>query len=301
MITLISIVGTVAVGALNAAAAARPTSLSRTFPTSGRIGRQHGPNQPKSCVHPASGPTGYRGRLASPFWPRSVRPTATVGAPCPGAWGRVTFFSLLPRRLASRAREEKRRREEEARQVEIAEVCQVIETWNAKLAAGRRILSAPTFGAARLAGYRWLTVYCPGCGTVKEIDLAKIDRHPDASITSRIADLSCRMCRPHAPFAQLRRLTRDRMLEAARHGDRLNLRNTSQPEGCCFEGIAQPGVQPSNERLLSLSPPACSGGRGFATFRLLCLAYHVPLRSIPNRPIAIGESPPSRRSKSSTR
>ena len=111
------------------------------------------------------------------------------------------------------AREEKRRRQEEARQVEIAEAREVIETWNTKVAAGRRILSAPTFGAARLAGYRWLTVYCPGCGTVKEIDLAKIDRHPDASITSLIPDLSCRMCRPHAPFAQLRRLTRDRMLE----------------------------------------------------------------------------------------
>jgi len=115
-------------------------------------------------------------------------------------------------REEARAREEERRRQEEARQVEIAEACQVIETWNTKVAAGRRMLSAPTFGAARLAGYRWLTV-CPGCGTVKEIDLGKIDRHPDASIASLIPDLSCRMCRPHAPFAQLRRLTRDRTLE----------------------------------------------------------------------------------------
>jgi len=116
-------------------------------------------------------------------------------------------------REEARARQEERRRQEEARQVEIAEANQVIEAWNTKLAAGRRILSAPTFGAARLAEYRWLTVYCPGCGTVKEIDLAKIDRHPDASITSLIPDLSCRMCRPHAPFAQLKRLARDRTLE----------------------------------------------------------------------------------------
>ena len=106
-------------------------------------------------------------------------------------------------REEARAREEERRRQQELRQVEIAEANQVIEAWNTKLAAGRRILSAPTFGAARLAEYRWLTVYCPGCGTVKEIDLNKIDRHPDASITSLIPDLSCRMCRPHAPFAQL--------------------------------------------------------------------------------------------------
>ncbi|MFL4984816.1 MAG: hypothetical protein ACJ8EN_14610 [Xanthobacteraceae bacterium] len=31
---------------------------------------------------------------------------------------------------------------------------------------------------------------------MKEIDLANVDRHPDASITSLIPDLSCRMCRP---------------------------------------------------------------------------------------------------------
>jgi hypothetical protein len=116
-------------------------------------------------------------------------------------------------REEARARKEKRRRQEDARRVEIAEACDVIEAWNAKVAAGRRILSAPTFGAARLAGYRWLTVYCPGCGTVKDMDLAGIDRHPDASITSLIPDLSCRMCRPHAPFAQLRRLARERAAE----------------------------------------------------------------------------------------
>jgi hypothetical protein len=116
-------------------------------------------------------------------------------------------------REEARAREEERRRQEEARQAEISEACEIIEAWNTKIAAGRRILSAPMFGAATLAGYRWLTVYCPGCGTVREIDLAKIDRHPEASITSLIPDPSCRICRPHAPFAQLRRLTRDRTLE----------------------------------------------------------------------------------------
>src|SRR5215217_9161503 len=79
-------------------------------------------------------------------------------------------------REEARAREEQRRRQGEARQAEIAETRKIIEAWNTKIAAGRRILSAPTFGAAKLAGYRWLTIYCPGCGTVKEIDLTKIDR-----------------------------------------------------------------------------------------------------------------------------
>src|SRR5215217_5431126 len=69
-------------------------------------------------------------------------------------------------REEARAREEQRRRQGEARQAEIAETRKIIEAWNTKIAAGRRIFSAPTFGAAKLAGYRWLTVYCPGCGTV---------------------------------------------------------------------------------------------------------------------------------------
>jgi len=47
-------------------------------------------------------------------------------------------------------------------------------------------------------------VHCPGCGTVKDVDLLKIDRHPGAPITSLIPELSCRNCRPHAPFARLK-------------------------------------------------------------------------------------------------
>jgi hypothetical protein len=34
------------------------------------------------------------------------------------------------------------------------------------------------------AGYRWLDVYCGGCGQVKPIDLAAVDMHPQAFLTS---------------------------------------------------------------------------------------------------------------------
>ena len=34
----------------------------------------------------------------------------------------------------------------------------------------------------------------------------KLDRHPFAALTSLIPALSCRSCRPHAPFAELVRL-----------------------------------------------------------------------------------------------
>jgi hypothetical protein len=33
--------------------------------------------------------------------------------------------------------------------------------------------------------------------------LRTLDRHPDAAMTSLIPWLSCRSCRPHAPFAEL--------------------------------------------------------------------------------------------------
>src|SRR5262249_48344098 len=73
----------------------------------------------------------------------------------------------LERELA-RAREEQRRKQDAARAAEIAEAVRIIEAWNARLAAGRRALFSPTISAAIISGYRWLTVYCPGCRTVND-------------------------------------------------------------------------------------------------------------------------------------
>ena len=39
------------------------------------------------------------------------------------------------------------------------------------------------------------------------VDLRTLDRHPFAALTSLILALSCRSCRPHAPFAELVRLS----------------------------------------------------------------------------------------------
>jgi hypothetical protein len=38
-------------------------------------------------------------------------------------------------------------------------------------------------GTALKAGYRWLDVYCAGCGQVKSVDLAAVDVHPQAGLT----------------------------------------------------------------------------------------------------------------------
>jgi len=50
-------------------------------------------------------------------------------------------------------------------------------------------------------------VHCSACRTINAIDLRTLDRHHDAAITSLIPALSCRSCRPHAPFAELVRLS----------------------------------------------------------------------------------------------
>jgi hypothetical protein len=81
------------------------------------------------------------------------------------------------------------------------------------------MIFSPTIGAAIAAGYWFLWVCCPACRSTSSIDLRRLDRHPDAAVTSVIPALSCRSCRPNAPFAELVRLSRtiaDEMREAHR-------------------------------------------------------------------------------------
>jgi hypothetical protein len=80
----------------------------------------------------------------------------------------------------------------------------LIAAWNERQARRMPLLFAPTIGAALTARRHFLWVYCPACRTTRDIDLRTIDRHRDAAVTSLIPLLSCRSCRPHAPFAQMR-------------------------------------------------------------------------------------------------
>jgi hypothetical protein len=84
----------------------------------------------------------------------------------------------------------------------------LVETWNARQAAHMPMLFSPTIGAAVAAGYWFLWVQCPACRTTSAVDLRTLDRHPEATVTSLIPALSCRGCRPNAPFAKLVRLSR---------------------------------------------------------------------------------------------
>lgn len=82
------------------------------------------------------------------------------------------------------------------------------------------LLPSPTTGAAVAARYWYLWVRCPACRTVSAIDLRTHDRHPDAAVTSLIPELSCRSCRPNAPFAELVRLSRTSIADEMREEHR---------------------------------------------------------------------------------
>jgi hypothetical protein len=83
----------------------------------------------------------------------------------------------------------------------------LIAAWNERQEKRMPMVFSPTIGAAIAARYWFLWVRCPACRTINAIDLRTLDRHRDAVVTSLIPALSCRSCRPNAPFADLVRLS----------------------------------------------------------------------------------------------
>jgi hypothetical protein len=106
------------------------------------------------------------------------------------------------------------RRATDAQILEDAE--RLIAAWNERQAKRMPMLFSPTIGAAVAAGYWFLWVRCPACRTTNAIDLRTLDRHRDAAVTSLIPALSCRSCRPNAPFAELVRLSRTSIADEMR-------------------------------------------------------------------------------------
>jgi hypothetical protein len=74
---------------------------------------------------------------------------------------------------------------------------------NARQAAHMPMLYSPTIEAAITAGYWFLRARCPACRTTGDVDLRTLDWHHGAAVTALIPALSCRSCRPNAPFAEL--------------------------------------------------------------------------------------------------
>ena len=95
----------------------------------------------------------------------------------------------------------------------------LIAVWNERQAKRMPMLFSPTIGAAITAGYWFLWVRCP-CRTTNAIDLRTLDRHRDAALSGLIPALSCRSCRPNAPFAELVRLSRTSIADEMREEHR---------------------------------------------------------------------------------
>src|SRR5262249_15956441 len=113
---------------------------------------------------------------------------------------------LEAQRREAAEKEAANRRATDAQVLEDAE--RLIAAWNERQALRAPMIFSPTIGAAVMAGYWFLWVRCPACRMVSAIDLRGLDRHPDAAVTSLIPALSCRACRPNAPFAELVCLSR---------------------------------------------------------------------------------------------
>src|SRR5215831_16170754 len=106
------------------------------------------------------------------------------------------------------------RRATDAQVLEDAE--RLIAAWNERQALRAPMIFSPTIAA----GYWFLWVRCPACRTINAIDLRTLDRHADAAVTSLIPALSCRSCRPNAPFAELVRLSRTSIADEMREEHR---------------------------------------------------------------------------------
>ena len=118
------------------------------------------------------------------------------------------------RRRQAAEKEAAARRATDAQVLEDAE--RLIDAWNERQARRMPMLFSPTIGAAIAARYWFLWVQCAACRTTNAIDLRTLDRHRDAAVTSLIPALSCRSCRPNAPFAELVRLSRTSIADEMR-------------------------------------------------------------------------------------
>jgi hypothetical protein len=108
-------------------------------------------------------------------------------------------------RAAAAEKEAAAKRATEAQILEDAE--RLIDAWNERQSKQMSMLFSPTIGCALKARHWFLWIRCPACRTIQAIDLRTLDRHPWSALTSLIPALSCRSCRPHAPFAELFRLS----------------------------------------------------------------------------------------------
>jgi hypothetical protein len=79
----------------------------------------------------------------------------------------------------------------------------IVAIWNGRRAKGRELWFHLRIGGAIAADHPWLIFVCPACQQIGEIDLRKLDRHPNATIESLVVSLRCPRCRLNPPFVKL--------------------------------------------------------------------------------------------------
>jgi hypothetical protein len=89
----------------------------------------------------------------------------------------------------------------------------LVDVWNERQAKRMPMLFSPTIGAAVTAGYWCLRARCPACRTTGDVDQRTLDWHRGAAVTALTPALSCRSCRPNAPFAELVCLSKSSVAE----------------------------------------------------------------------------------------
>jgi hypothetical protein len=150
-------------------------------------------------------------QLPSAFGGRGARSRPVTAPPCPDGMARgpstcrAPMTCARPRQRSGHGLQPAKDERKAKADVEVAaqasdrlssagrDAERLIAAWN-ELPAPANALAVRADDRRRARGY------CPACRTTLDIDLRTLDRHRDAAVTSLIPSLSCRSCRPHAPF-----------------------------------------------------------------------------------------------------
>lgn len=87
-------------------------------------------------------------------------------------------------------------------EVERARCLASVTAYNDMIRRLRRTDPCPSLGAACIAGYGWMEVYCHGCRSHKRIDLAGLNVHPQAPLLWIATRLRCKFCGERGPTIQ---------------------------------------------------------------------------------------------------
>lgn len=77
-----------------------------------------------------------------------------------------------------------------------------VEAYNNLIDIWHATEPCPSLAVACIAGHPWLEVFCHGCNTVKSVDLAGLNIHPQARITAIAFRMRCTVCGRKGPRIQ---------------------------------------------------------------------------------------------------